>query len=171
MVSNGVSMKNEQKDQPGASQALKTLRKVLAEIGWDSEPDEENTCFYVDFGPPHVPVSDAIAAIAGDTERFLFYVNIGPSVPSERRDEVARFITLANYGLSIGNFEMDYGEGLVRFKSSVAFRGAALSEALIHNAILAAMSAIEVYAEPLMDVLGRDKKAQEAFQAAKAKQD
>jgi Putative bacterial sensory transduction regulator len=167
--SNGVYMKNEHKDRSGASQALKTLRKVLAEIGWDSEPDEENACFYIDFGPPRVPVSDAIAAIAEDTERFLLYVNIGPSVPPERRDEVARFITLANWGLSIGNFQMDYEEGLVRFKSSIAFRGTELSEALIRNAILAAMNAIEVYAEPLIDVLGRNKKAQEAFQAAKAK--
>jgi hypothetical protein len=167
---NGACMNTENKGQSGASQALRTLRQVLAEIGWDSEPDEDNACFYVDFGPPHIPVSDAIAAIAEETERFLFYVNIGPSVPPERRGEVERFITLANWGLSIGNFEMNYDEGLVRFKSSVAFRGAQLSEALIRNAILAAMNAIEVYAEPLVDVLGRGKSAQEAFREAKSKQ-
>jgi hypothetical protein len=168
--SNGVYMNNEHRDRPGASHALSILKKVLAEIGWDSEPDEANACFYIDFGPPHIPVSDAIAAIAEDTERFLFYVNIGPAVPSERRDEVARFITLANYGLSIGNFEMDYEEGLARFKSSVAFRGAELSEALVRNAILASMNAIEVYAEPLVDVLEQGKSAQEAFREAKARQ-
>jgi hypothetical protein len=163
-------MNSKDKEQSGASQALRTLKKVLAEIGWDSEPDEENVCFYVDFGPPHIPVSDAVAGIAEDTERFLFYVNIGPSVPPERRDEVERFITLANWGLSIGNFEMEFDEGLVRFKSSVPFRGTQLSEALIRNAILGAMNAIETYAEPLIDVLGRGKGAQEAFREAKAKQ-
>lgn len=162
-------MKNEHKAGPGA-EAFAALRRVLAEIGWDSEADEENGIFSVDFGPPHVPVSDAIAAIARDTERFLFYVNIGPLTPPERRDEVARFITLANWGISIGNFEMDYEDGFVRFKSSLWFRNAGLPEPLVRNTILAAMNAVEIYAEPLIDVLGRGKSAQEAFAEAKAKQ-
>lgn len=147
-----------------------TLRKVLKEIEWASDPDEENAAFHVDFGPPHVPVSDAVAAIEPETERFLFYLNIGPRADSKRIDEVARFITLANSGLAIGNFEMDYNEGLVRFKSSVDFRNTELSEQLIRNAILAAMHAIEVFAEALIDVLGRGKSAQEAFREAEAKQ-
>ncbi|HZE79591.1 MAG TPA: YbjN domain-containing protein [Candidatus Polarisedimenticolia bacterium] len=163
-------MKNEHKSRPGAVKALEALRKVLTEIGWDSEPDEKNASFYVNFGPPHVPVSDAMATITVETERFLFYVNFGPLAPPERRDEVARFITLANWGLSVGNFEMDYEDGFVRFKSSVGFNNTDLPEALIRNAILAAMNAIEIYAEPLIDVLGRGKSAQEAFTEAKANQ-
>jgi len=156
--------------QSNGIKAFETLGKVLGEIGWSSEPDEKNTSFYIDFGPPHVPVSDALAAIAVETGRFLFYVNIGPLAPPERRDEAARFITLANWRLSIGNFEMDYEDGFVRFKSSLDFSNADLSEALIRNAILAAMNAMEIYAEPLINVLGQGKSAQEAFMEAKAKQ-
>lgn len=162
-------MEHAYKSRPGVVKAFETLRKVLAEIGWDSELDEENASFYVDFGPPHVPVSDAVAAIAAETERFLFYVNIGPLAPPERRDEVARFITLANWGISIGSFELNYDDGFLRFKSSVDFSNAELSEALIRNAILAAMNAVEAYAEPLIDVLGRGKSAETAFREAKAK--
>lgn len=153
-----------------SQQAFETLRKVLTEIEWASEPDVEHSSFYIDFGPPHMPVSDAVAAIAMEAEHFLFYVNFGPLALPERRDEVARFITLANWGLSVGNFEMDYEDGFVRFKSSVGFSNTDLPEALIRNAILAAMNAIEIYAEPLIDVLGRGKSAQEAFTEAKANQ-
>ena len=156
--------------QTNSSKAFEILRKVLTEIEWNSDPDDASGSFYVDFGPPHLPVSGAIAAISQETNRFLFYVNIGALSPPQRRDEVVHFIALVNWGLSVGNFEMDYGEGFVRFKASVDFTNTELSEALIRNTILAAMSAIEVYVEPLMDVLGRNKSAQEAFADAKAKQ-
>src|SRR6266478_456585 len=151
-ASHGVRMNEEHKGPDNALRALATLRKVLTEIGWEPQPEEKVAGFYVDFGPPHIPVSDAFAAITPATERFAFYVNFGPSVPQERCDEVVRFITLANWGLSIGNFEMDYDDGHVRFKSSIDFRGVELSEAVIRNTILAAMNAIEAYAEPLIEV-------------------
>jgi len=158
------------KTTSNSKEAFETLRKVLSQIEWASDPDEENASFYIDFGPPYLPVSDAVAAIAMEAEQLLFYVNIGPLAPVERRDEVARFITRVNWGLSIGNFEMDYEDGFVRFKSSVAFNNTSLSEALIRNAILMAMEIVEIYADPVVDVLGRGKSAQEAWLALKAKQ-
>ena len=156
--------------EANSSKAFEVLRKVLTEIEWSSDPDGASGSFYVDFGPPHLPVSGAIAAISQEANRLLFYVHIGALASPQRRDEVARFIVLANWGIAIGNFEMDYAEGFVRFKASVDFTNTELSEALIRNAILNAMSAIEVYAEPLIDVLGSNKSAQEAFAEAKAKQ-
>ncbi len=153
-----------------SKEAFETLRKVLTQIDWASDPDEENASFYIDFGSPHTPVSDAIAAIAIEPEQFLFYVNIGPMASTERRDEVARFISRVNWGLSIGNFEMDHEDGFVRFRSSIAFSNAVLTEALIRNAILAAMEMVEIYADPVVDVLGRGKSAQEAWLGVKAKQ-
>ncbi|HEX4603290.1 MAG TPA: YbjN domain-containing protein [Candidatus Angelobacter sp.] len=152
-----------------AKEAFETLRKVLTEIEWANDADEENASFYIDFGAPHSPVSDAVVAIAMEAEQFLFYVNIGPMAPVERRDEVARFISRVNWGLSIGNFEMDDEYGFVRFRSSVAFANAKLTEPLIRNAILAAMEIVEVYAEPVIDVLARGKSVQEAWLSVKAK--
>ncbi len=137
--------------------------KVLTEIGWDPQPEQGATGFFIDFGPPHIPISDAFAAIAPDSEQFVIYINFGPSVPPERLDEIARFLIRANWGLMIGNFEMDYSDGHVRFKSSVNFRGTDLSEALIRNAILSAMNAVEHYADGLMEVLSGRKDATEAL--------
>jgi len=161
-------MSDEQQAQSNRFKAYATLRKVLAEIGWGAEPDEENTSFYVDFGPPHVPVSDAMAVVAADTERFLFYVQFGATAPPERRDEIARFITRANWGLSIGNFEMDYEDGDMRFKSSVSFQDVELSETLIRNAILSAMNAVEAYADALIAVVTGEKDAEQAIEEAES---
>jgi hypothetical protein len=133
--------------------AFEILRTVLNEVGWGSEPDEEHLCFHVDIGPSHAPVSHLVAAIAPDTQRFVFYVILGLTVPPERQDDFVRFITSLNWGLSIGNFEMDYGSGCVRFRSSLDFSGAELTETLIRNAILSAMNSVEAYAEALIDII------------------
>jgi hypothetical protein len=162
-------MTNEPETLSRQEKALASLSNVLTEIGWEPQPEPEAAGFYVDFGTPHIPVSDAFAAIAPDAQQFVFYVNFGPAVPAERLGEVARFLTLANWGLMIGNFEMDYGDGHVRFKSSVNFRGTELSEALIRNAILSAMNAVERYADGLMQVLAQAKSPDEAFRESSVK--
>lgn len=161
--SRGVQLTDHFELPANAEKPVAVLLKVLTEIGWDPKPEEEAAGFYVDFGPPHIPVSDAFAAIAPDTEQFVIYINFGPSAPSDRMDEIARFLTRANWGLMIGNFEMDYEDGHVRFKSSINFRGTELSETLIRNAILSAMNAVEHYADALIDVLASRKDAAQAL--------
>jgi hypothetical protein len=69
----------------------------------------------------------------------------------------------------IGNFEMDYSDGHVRFKSSVNFRGVELSETLIRNTILSAMNAVERYADALIEVLARGKDAEQALNEVEKK--
>ena len=41
------------------------------------------------------------------------------NVPDERRRPVAEFLTRANYGMVLGNFELDLADGEVRFKTSL----------------------------------------------------
>jgi len=41
------------------------------------------------------------------------------NAPEDKRAAVAEVITRANYGLNIGNFEMDYRDGEIRFKVSM----------------------------------------------------
>jgi hypothetical protein len=146
-----------------------TLRKLLVAIGWEPAVCGDSSTFVVDFGPPHLPIAGAVASIRDEAQRFLFYLDYGPTVPAERREEIARFLTRANSGLAIGNFEMDWDDGLVRFKASVDFAGTTLSEGLIQNAILSAMHAVEVYSKPLLQVVGGEKDAAAAFEEAQAR--
>ena len=45
------------------------------------------------------------------------------TVPDARRLEVAEFLHRVNYGLLLGNFEMDYDEGEIRFRTSLMSEG------------------------------------------------
>jgi hypothetical protein len=146
---------------------LERLRRVLEQLGWEPQEGRTPGSYFIDFGEPHVPLTSAIAAL---TEHgfFMFYAIFGVSAAEDIRDEVARFITRANYGLSVGCFEMDYDDGRLQMRSSVDFKGIDLSEKLMVNVIVPAMAAVEQYADALMDVLAGKKSAVEAIQEAES---
>lgn len=76
-----------------------------------------------------------IAHARESEDRFVFY-SIGiTAIPEEQRLAVAEFITRANFGLLIGNFEMDMSDGEVRFKTSIDVEGDRLSTALLRRLV------------------------------------
>jgi hypothetical protein len=133
---------------------LDTLRHVLDDLEWEPEQDETVSGFHIDFGPPHFPVATAFAAVADETKEFVFYINFGVNVAPADRETLMHSITRVNWGLTIGNFELNLDDGHLRFKSSVAYGGAGLSESLICNVIERAMSAVEAYGAELMGAIG-----------------
>jgi hypothetical protein len=143
--------------------AARNLQNVMIELGWTPQLDEQTMGFFVDLGEPHRPVASIFAAISIEGEQFVIYFNFGIVAPVDRLDETARFIARANWGLMVGNFEMDYADGQIRFKSSLDFTGADLTETLIRNAIRPAMRAVETYAGGLVSVVAHGKSASEAI--------
>ena len=73
------------------------------------------------------------------TTRFFFY-SVCPIKAQENKQAVVEFITRANYGLSIGNFEFDFFDGEVRFKTSLDITedgfGLAIIERLVYTNVL-----------------------------------
>ncbi|HSK22350.1 MAG TPA: YbjN domain-containing protein [Egicoccus sp.] len=67
------------------------------------------------------------------------------AVPASRRGVVGELLTRANYGLFIGNFEMDLDDGEVRFKTSLDFAGDRLSGALLAGLIEHNLASFERY--------------------------
>jgi hypothetical protein len=92
------------------------------------------------------------AIVRVDLEEFLFYAVAPVKVPDEVRSAVAEYLTRANYGLRIGNFELDYSDGEVRYKSSIDFEGQMLTNDLIRNAIYPAVHTMDRYLTGLLRV-------------------
>jgi hypothetical protein len=139
---------------------------VLAGLGWVSEESSDEPIFQVAFQLSSDPVTGFLAGIDTAEERFVLYVRVGTAVPPGRRDEVARLVTRANWGLSIGNFEFDFDDGTVRFKVSVDFGGAELSDTTVRRSILSAGDAVDFYADALNHVVSGSKTAFEAIEDA-----
>jgi hypothetical protein len=64
-----------------------------------------------------------LARVDEEKELVLFYSYCPVKAPEDKRPILADFLTRANYGLYIGNFEMDYNDGEVRYKTSIDVEG------------------------------------------------
>ncbi|MCU0690852.1 MAG: YbjN domain-containing protein [Polyangiaceae bacterium] len=148
-----------------SSQAFVTLERFLRRLKWKPERIPKLTAWQVNFDDEG-PICGCAAHILPDTERFVFFVQLNFHVPPEHRTQVAEFITRINYGTVIGNYELDLGDGEVRYRASLDFRGQELTENLVANAIASAMDATEDYVEALLAVARGEKTASEAFAAS-----
>ncbi len=139
------------KAHPNALAAYETLGQFLAGDGWHPQPIDGQHAYRTYYKGKHGELR-CYAQIRVDLEQFLFYAVSTVKVPEEARPAVAEFITRANYGLRIGNFELDYSDGEVRYKSSLDFEGEPLAPNLIRNAIYPAVQTLDSYLPGLMKV-------------------
>lgn len=76
---------------------------------------------------------------------LAFYSVVPIPVPPARRGALAEFLTRANYGLSLGNFEMDFDDGEVRAKVVLAVGEHPPDEVLVERLIRVSGRLIEVF--------------------------
>jgi hypothetical protein len=112
--------------------------------GWPIEALLEGqlyeTSFEGDSGvwPVHVHVYDA------DSRVVLVSTWTG-LVDEARRPAMAELCNRANFGLAIGNFELDHDTGEVRFRTSIDTEHAELTPALVRNLAVANMITFDQY--------------------------
>lgn len=93
-------------------------------------------------------------AVTRDAEhQFLFYSICPIAIPAERRLNMAEFLTRANRGLTIGNFEMDFDFGEISYKTSIDVTGDHLSTALIEGLVYANVTVMDVFLPSILAVI------------------
>ena len=91
-----------------------------------------------------------------DQKQFVFYSVCPVNAPDSKRLAVAEFLTRANSGMIIGNFEMDFEEGEIRYKTSIDVEDDSLSSALIKRLVYANVMMIDGYLPGIMSVIYGD---------------
>lgn len=103
------------------------------------------------------------ARVRAEMQRLIFYSMLSVNIPPEKRPAVAEFLTRANYGLYIGNFEMDYRDGEVRFKTSIDVEDDRLTPALVKNLVYPNVAMMDRYLPGIMRVIYGDVAPAEAI--------
>jgi hypothetical protein len=80
-----------------------------------------------------------------DQQQFVFYSICSILAPKPKRSKIAHFLTLANYGLLLGNFELDYNDGEIRYKTSIDVEGDQISPALIKRLVYTNIAMMDEY--------------------------
>jgi hypothetical protein len=84
-----------------------------------------------------------IADVNEDLQRFIFFTICPTNIPLSKRREFAELIARINYNLFLGNFEIDFEDGEVRFKTSIVFESVELTSTIIDNIITSNLSAMD----------------------------
>ncbi|MBN4002721.1 YbjN domain-containing protein [Nostoc sp. LPT] len=86
-------------------------------------------------------------------QQMVFYSICPIIAPETKRGYVAEFMTRANYGLIIGNFELDFADGEIRFKTSIDIEGDNLTSALIKHLVYANITMMDEYLPGIIAVI------------------
>jgi hypothetical protein len=80
-----------------------------------------------------------------------------------KKQVLAECITRENYGMIIGNFELDFNDGEIRYKTSIDAEGERLSLALIKQVVYANVTMIDHHLPGIMAVIESDVSPVDAF--------
>jgi hypothetical protein len=149
--------------------AFEAVGKFMEDDGWHPQTLDENYVYRAYFVGHNGEVT-CFAQVRVDLEQFIFYVVMPVRAPAQVRLAVAEYLTRANYGLRIGNFEMDFDDGEVRYKSSLDFEGVELTSGLIRNTIYPAVQTMDRYLPGVLSVVFGGKSAEEAIEAIESEE-
>ncbi len=98
-----------------------------------------------------------VYAIENEDQQQLSFYSVCPNrVPDDFRHKIVEFITRANYGLKNGNFEMDFSDGEVRYKTFIDIEGGTLAQKMIENLLFANIATVDRYYPGIAKVLYGD---------------
>ena len=86
-------------------------------------------------------------------QRFSYHSVMESNVPEDKRQAVAEFLTRVNFGLFLGNFEMDFSDGELRYKTSIDVQDGALTQEMIRKLVYSNVMLMDKYLPGIMSVI------------------
>ena len=126
------------------SPLLGELKRVFAESGWPFSEVYGAQVLVSDLSGP-LGTWKFYAQVVDEQDLVLLYSVCPLRVPAERRIEVSQLLTRANYGLAAGNFELDFEDGEIRYKTVLQIQGEGLDAAVVKRLVRSNGMAMETY--------------------------
>jgi hypothetical protein len=128
------------------------LKRVFAGEGWSFSEIQPMPVLLTELNGPS-GTWKLYAHAVEERQLVLFYSICPLLVPPEKRAEMATFLTRANYGLALGNFELDFADGEIRYKTSLSVQGGDVSPTLVRRLAQVNGLAMERYLPSIAAVL------------------
>jgi hypothetical protein len=123
---------------------LEELKRAFTENGWPYSEVRGAPVLLADLSGPAGRWSFYAQAVE-EKDLVLLYSICPQRVPEARRLEVSHFLTRANYGLADGNFELDFEDGEVRYKTVLHVHGDELDGLVLRRLLRSNGIAVETY--------------------------
>ncbi|AFZ26691.1 protein of unknown function (DUF1790) [Cylindrospermum stagnale PCC 7417] len=89
-------------------------------------------------------------------QHFVFYSICPITAPESKREAIAEFITRVNYDMIIGNFELEFSVGEIRYKTSVDVKDERLSFKSIKHLVYTNVNMMDKYLPGIISVIAGD---------------
>ncbi len=146
------SDEDKRQPTPNGLNAFDTLYDYLVEDNWHPTRLGDPYVYSMQYAGKNAHLN-CYAYMRVDLEQLLIYAIAPVKTPEHSRAALAEFLTRANYGLRIGNFEMDYSDGEIRYKSSLDFDGTTLAAPMIRTALYPAVQTMDRYMPGILRVM------------------
>ena len=114
-IESGVEELQEKKPNLIQSPLLESARNYLEKNEWNFEVLSDHSTIALGFegvnGEWHCMIQTRELE-----EQMIFYSSLSENISSNRIETMMRFITMANYRLVVGNFELDVTDGELNYK-------------------------------------------------------
>jgi len=138
--------------------------KTLEDDGWPIREVEGSALFRTSVDGESARIS-CFMDVMEEYQQLIFYAVAPIKVSEDRFPAAAEYLHRANYGLRIGNFEMDYADGEVRYKSSLDIEDGELLPKMVTNLAYTSARMMDKYLPGLMRVLYGDMEPAAAIEA------
>jgi hypothetical protein len=131
------------------------FQKVLdffQEDGWPFEQLEDEEILRLEYEGENGKWR-CYAHVIEERQRFVFLSSLAGYVPKLMRLEASEYLTRANFGMEVGNFEMDFSDGTVRYRTSVDVEGGELTPVMIKNLVYVNIAVMDQYLPGLTKVV------------------
>ncbi|MDJ0717845.1 MAG: YbjN domain-containing protein [Prochloraceae cyanobacterium] len=91
-----------------------------------------------------------------EQQQFVFYSVCPINAPENKRQALAEFIARANYGMILGNFELDFSDGEIRYKTSIDVGNDKITYELIRQVVYTNVMMMDKYQPGIMSVIYSD---------------
>jgi hypothetical protein len=84
---------------------------------------------------------------------IIFYSALPVVVPEARRMALGEYLMRANFGLTTGNFELDFEEGEARFRTSIVAADGSISQVMVKTLVYLNLLTMDRYLPGLLAVM------------------
>lgn len=154
-------------DQFNPLDLLDRVKTCLVEIGWRFGQDPDRPNLLLGSGGKNGTYS-CLLQIHPERPLVVFYSHVQCRVPAEKRLALAEFLTRANYGLWLGNFELDFSDGEIRYKTSLHLGDGILTAEMLSAMLRSNVGTMDRYLPGIMSVLWNDVSAEDAVGMSEA---
>jgi hypothetical protein len=108
-----------------------------------------------------------VADVIAEENRFIFFTIYPHAIPDNKRNAMAELITRLNFGRFLGNFEMNYDNGELRYRVSLYYGTLIPNEDIVKEMLFTSIVSMDVAFTAIHALIEQNISPNQAYQSIK----